>query len=56
MGTVYYLAHAVTEELFPNALEVWAIAILVILCSIVIHGMSAGAVMERVERSPARTR
>ena len=56
MGTVYYLAHAVTEELFPNALELWAISILVILSSIVIHGMTAGAVMERVERSPLVTR
>ena len=33
-----------------------AISILVILCSIVIHGMTAGAVMERVERSPSLAR
>ena len=55
MGTVYYLAYAVTEELFPNALEVWAVAILVILCSIVIHGATAWFVMDRVEGSAAAT-
>ncbi len=49
MGTVYYLAHAVTEEVFPRALEVWAVAIVVILSSIVIHGVTAGAAMARVE-------
>ncbi|MGB0112793.1 MAG: cation:proton antiporter, partial [Ilumatobacteraceae bacterium] len=26
MGTIYYLAHAVTEERFPYALDVWAVA------------------------------
>lgn len=56
MGTVYYLAHAVTEELFPRALEVWAISILVILCSILIHGVTAGAAIARVERVPAPNR
>ena len=53
MGTVYYLAHAVTEEVFPRSFEVWAVAIMVILCSIVIHGVTAGAAMARVERAPA---
>jgi len=53
MGTVYYLAHAVTEEVFPHALEVWAVAILVILCSILIHGTTAWAAMARVEPTPA---
>ena len=49
MGTVYYLAYAVTEERFPRALEVWAVAILVIIVSIVLHGITAGASLARVE-------
>ena len=54
MGTVYYLAHAVTEEAFPDAREVWAIAILTILLSIVIHGTTAGMALAGVERDPSR--
>jgi NhaP-type Na+/H+ or K+/H+ antiporter len=50
MGTVYYLAHAVTEEVFPRAREVWAVAILVILISIVVHGATAAPVLARVDR------
>lgn len=49
MGTVYYLAHAVTEEAFPSAQEVWAVAILAIVISIVVHGATAGAALARVD-------
>ncbi len=49
MGTVYYLAHAVTEERFPHAQEVWAIAIFVILASIVVHGITATPALARVD-------
>ncbi|MBA3604916.1 MAG: cation:proton antiporter [Acidimicrobiia bacterium] len=49
MGTVYYLAHAVTEEAFPGAPTVWAVAILVIIVSIVVHGATAGAALARVD-------
>jgi len=53
MGTVYYLAHAVTEEAFPDALQVWAVAILVIVISIVVHGVTAGAALARVDAARA---
>jgi NhaP-type Na+/H+ or K+/H+ antiporter len=49
MGTVYYLAHAVTEERFPQALEVWAVAIFVIIASIVVHGVTATPALARVD-------
>ena len=49
MGTVYYLAHAVTEERFPHALEVWAVAIFVIIASIVVHGITATPALARVD-------
>ena len=53
MGSVYYLAHAVTEEAFPDARVVWSIAILTILLSIVVHGATASVVMARVEAGPS---
>jgi NhaP-type Na+/H+ or K+/H+ antiporter len=50
MGTIYYLAHAVTEEFFPQARVVWAVAVFTILVSIVVHGVSAGPVLTRLDR------
>jgi NhaP-type Na+/H+ or K+/H+ antiporter len=49
MGTVYYLAHAVTEERFAHALDVWAVAIFVIIASIVVHGITATPALARVD-------
>jgi NhaP-type Na+/H+ or K+/H+ antiporter len=50
MGTIYYLAHAVNEEFFVDAREVWAVAVFAILVSIVVHGMTAGPVLHRLEQ------
>jgi NhaP-type Na+/H+ or K+/H+ antiporter len=50
MGTIYYLAHAVNEEFFPAAREVWAVAVLTILISILVHGVTAGPVLHRLDR------
>jgi NhaP-type Na+/H+ or K+/H+ antiporter len=49
MGTIYYLAHAVNEEFFPQARVVWAVAVFTILVSIVVHGMSAGPVLAHLD-------
>ncbi len=54
MGTIYYLAHAVDEEFFPQARVVWAVAVFTILVSIVVHGMSAGPVLDYLDRRPGR--
>ena len=56
MGTIYYLAHAVTEEYFPAARQVWAVAVFTILVSIVVHGVSAGPVLARLDHTTAPTR
>ena len=56
MGSIYYLAHAATEERFAAAREVWAVAVLVIVMSIVVHGVTATPAMrwlERRRRAPA---
>ncbi len=58
MGTIYYLAHAVNEEFFPSAPVVWAVAVLTILISIAVHGMTAGPILHRLEQqgpAPARS-
>ncbi len=54
MGTIYYLAHAVNEELFPFARTVWAVAVTTILASIVIHGVSAAPALGWLERRRGR--
>jgi NhaP-type Na+/H+ or K+/H+ antiporter len=54
MGTVYYLAHAATEDSFPRAAEIWAVATTVILLSIVIHGVTATPVLRLVDRRRRR--
>ena len=51
MGTVYYLAHAATEENFAAAGEVWAVAVLVVVLSILLHGVAASPVLRRLDRS-----
>jgi len=56
MGTIYYLAHAVNEEFFPAAGVVWAVAVLTILISIVVHGVTAGPVLDHLDRRAERRR
>lgn len=54
MGTIYYLAHAVNEESFPRASQVWAVAVTTILISIVVHGVAATPVLGRLDARRAR--
>ncbi len=49
MGSIYYLAHAVNEETFPNAGVVWAIAVTTILISVLVHGVTASPVLARLD-------
>lgn len=53
MGTIYYLSHAVSEERFPSALDVWAVAIIAIVVSIVLHGITVTSTLERADASAA---
>lgn len=54
MGTIYYLAHAVTEERFPGASLIWAVSILVILLSIFVHGVAVSPVLRRLDEARDR--
>jgi NhaP-type Na+/H+ or K+/H+ antiporter len=50
MGTVYYLAHASTEERFTGVDQIWAVAVLVIVLSIVVHGVSTTPALRYIDR------
>jgi sodium/hydrogen antiporter len=52
IGTLYYLAYAVGEGMGrTRASEVWSIAVTVVACSVVLHGISVTPLMQRYERS-----
>jgi sodium/hydrogen antiporter len=50
MGSIYYLAHAATEQRFPGAGEVWAVALVVVAVSIVVHGVTATKTLDWIDR------
>jgi NhaP-type Na+/H+ or K+/H+ antiporter len=50
MGTVYYLAYAATEERFTAVDQIWAVAVLVIVLSIVVHGVSTTPALRYIDR------
>jgi NhaP-type Na+/H+ or K+/H+ antiporter len=50
IGTFYYLAYATSQAAFPGADEVWATAALVVIVSVVAHGIAAGPIMNRLDR------
>jgi NhaP-type Na+/H+ or K+/H+ antiporter len=49
IGSVYYLAHALNEADFPAAEQLWAVVALVILVSVVVHGVSAAPILRRLD-------
>lgn len=53
VGALYYLAYATGEGDFDGIREVWSAATLAILLSVVVHGVLATPVMERLERRRA---
>ncbi|MBW3657211.1 MAG: cation:proton antiporter [Actinobacteria bacterium] len=51
IGTFYYLSHALESTGFEQADEVWAVAGLVVLISVVLHGVTAAPVLRRLDRA-----
>lgn len=49
VGSIYYLAHALNEADFADAPTMWAVVAFVILGSVVLHGMTASPVMQRLD-------
>ena len=51
IGSVYYLGYATTHLDLVNEGQLWATIALTVLISTVVHGLTAGAAVERVERA-----
>ena len=48
IGSIYYMAYASTHFDLTNDSALWSVSVFTILVSAIIHGLSAGLVMERV--------
>ncbi|PZF93852.1 cation:proton antiporter [Micromonospora deserti] len=55
VGSLFYLAYATTEADFPQADLVWATVGLVVIVSVVVHGIAATPVMRLLDRTGERT-
>lgn len=51
LGSIYYLAYAIGKVEFDGSKTVWATVIVIILVSILVHGMAVTPVMRWVDRS-----
>ena len=54
IGSFYYLAYATAAATFPGAEQVWAAAGLVVILSVVLHGVTATPIMKRLDRARDR--
>jgi NhaP-type Na+/H+ or K+/H+ antiporter len=51
IGSLYYLAYALGQHSFPvPARELWAVVTFTVLASVVLHGVTAGPVVTRLDR------
>jgi NhaP-type Na+/H+ or K+/H+ antiporter len=51
IGSIYYLGFATSHLSFVNEGQLWATIALTIFISTIVHGLTAGAALERVERA-----
>lgn len=54
VGSIYYVAYALNHAPFPDAERLWAIVGLIILLSIVIHGLTVTPIMRNLDRRQGR--
>jgi NhaP-type Na+/H+ or K+/H+ antiporter len=50
IGSLYYLAYALDKAEFAGAEQLWRVTVLVVLGSVVVHGIAATPVMARLDR------
>lgn len=50
IGSLYYLAYALNQHYFPDAKQLWAMVALIIVISIVVHGITATPVMNWLDK------
>jgi NhaP-type Na+/H+ or K+/H+ antiporter len=55
VGSFYYLAYAAYHAEFEGMELAWAIASFVVILSIVVHGVTAGPIMQELDRHRPRT-
>jgi NhaP-type Na+/H+ or K+/H+ antiporter len=53
IGSIYYLSYATSHLEFTNEGQLWATIAFTIFASTIVHGLTAGAVVERVTRKKA---
>lgn len=54
VGSLFYIAYALQEGNFADADRLWAVVVLVVVSSIVVHGVTATPVMASVDAARAR--
>ncbi len=54
VGSIYYVAYALNRASFPEADRLWAILGLIVLLSIIVHGISVTPIMRRLDRRQGR--
>lgn len=54
IGSLYYLAYALNKTGFEGAAELWAVVALVIMISVIVHGVSATPVMNWLDAARHR--
>ncbi len=55
VGTFFYLSYALGHAEIPDAPLLWATAAFVVIISVVLHGVAATPVMERLDRMHERS-
>lgn len=54
VGSIYYVAYALNHGPFPAAERLWAIVGLVVLLSILLHGLTVTPIMRRLDQTQGR--
>jgi NhaP-type Na+/H+ or K+/H+ antiporter len=49
MGSIYYFAYATVEHDFPGAGRIWAVVLLTIVLSVILHGVTASKAVGKAE-------
>ncbi len=51
IGSIYYLAYAVNHEQFEGSDQLWALVVLIIVISIIIHGITATPILKNLNKT-----
>lgn len=54
IGSIYYLAYGINHMDVPHAERLWGIVGLVVLCSVVLHGLTVTPIMRSLDRQQGR--